>query len=105
MAGTFVEPPLGWRRARDAEVTPLMRAKAVESLSADLGSLLGPFVDERGREYLLAVETHSNAPKGVSVFVRKETQQVRREASPLPWALAIGAILIVASWPSRRAFA
>jgi hypothetical protein len=69
-AGTYVTIPQGYRRATDREVTDGMRDAAVAHLSQPLGSLWGPFADEQGTEFLVAVETHSNAPKGASIVVR-----------------------------------
>lgn len=68
-AGVYVRVPNGWRRATDSEVTPHMQAAARNALSASLGSLLGPFTGEGGVTYLVAVETHSNAPKGASILL------------------------------------
>lgn len=69
--GVFVSPPRGFRRARQSEVTPQMQAKAVETLPRPLGTLSGPFANEGGVLYLVAIETHSNAPKGASVFIEE----------------------------------
>lgn len=57
-----------WRRARDSEVTPEMRADAVTAVRAlALGELL------YGDDYLIAVETHWDAQRGhhrgASVFL------------------------------------
>lgn len=69
-SGVYVTIPPGFRRATDAEVSPGMRDAARDHLRAPLGSLLGPLRDEAGREFLVAIETHSNAPKGASIVVR-----------------------------------
>lgn len=70
-SGVFLSPPAGFRRAKQAEVTPAMSSKAREMLSQPLGTLAGPFTNENGVAYYIAVETHSNAPKGSSVFIQR----------------------------------
>lgn len=67
---TYVNVPAGYRRARQDEVTPQIAAAAKSGLSSPMGSLLGPFVNENGVSYYIAIETHSNKPKGASVFVQ-----------------------------------
>jgi hypothetical protein len=67
---TYLTPPSGFRRAKQAEVTPNMSTQAKASLSSPMGSLLGPFTNENGLQYYIAVETHSNKPKGASVFIQ-----------------------------------
>lgn len=66
----YVKVPAGYRRARQDEVTPQIAAAAKSGLSSPMGSLLGPFVNENGVSYYVAIETHSNKPKGASVFVQ-----------------------------------
>lgn len=67
---TYVSVPAGYRRARQDEVTPQIAAAAKNGLSAPMGTLLGPYVNENGVSYYVAIETHSNKPKGASVFVQ-----------------------------------
>lgn len=66
----YVSVPAGYRRARQDEVTPQIAAAAKSGLSSPMGSLLGPFTNENGVSYYVAIETHSNKPKGASVFVQ-----------------------------------
>lgn len=66
----YVSVPAGYRRAKQSEVTPQIAASAKSGLSSPMGSLLGPFVNENGVSYYVAIETHSNKPKGASVFVQ-----------------------------------
>lgn len=65
----YVKVPNGWRRATDSELTSGMRATAQSVLRSPLGSLLGPFHGADGGQYMIAIETHSNAPKGASVLL------------------------------------
>ena len=67
--GVYLTPPAGFRRAKQSEVTPAISAMAKESLSYPMGTLRGPFTNENGVQYYIAVETHSNKPKGSSVFI------------------------------------
>lgn len=67
----FLSPPAGFRRAKNSEVTPQIQAKASAMLSQPLGTLHGPFTNENGVQYFIAVESHSNAKKGSSVFIQK----------------------------------
>jgi hypothetical protein len=67
---TYLSPPAGYRRARQDEVTPQISAAAKNGLSSPMGTLLGPYVNENGVSYYVAIETHSNKPKGASVFVQ-----------------------------------
>lgn len=60
----------GYHRARQDEVTPYITAQARAALSQPLGDIRGPFVDEQGRRFKVALEVHSNAPKGASVFLQ-----------------------------------
>jgi len=63
--------PAGYRRARQDEVTPAMKEMAASALPQDVGTLLGPYKDRNtGISYYVALETHSNAPKGASVFIQ-----------------------------------
>lgn len=66
----YVSPPAGYRRARQDEVTPQIAAAAKNGLSSPMGTLLGPYTNENGVSYYVAIETHSNKPKGASVFVQ-----------------------------------
>lgn len=66
----YVSVPAGYRRARQDEVTPQIAAAAKNGLSSPMGTLLGPYVNENGVSYYVAIETHSNKPKGASVFVQ-----------------------------------
>lgn len=61
----------GFRRAQQSEVTPYMTAQAQAALAHPLGDIRGPFVNERGELFKVALERHSNAPKGASVFLRE----------------------------------
>lgn len=67
---TYVSVPAGYRRARQDEVTPQIAAAAKNGLSSPMGTLLGPYTNENGVSYYIAIETHSNKPKGASVFVQ-----------------------------------
>lgn len=66
----YLQPPVGFRRAAQSDVTPSMTETAKASLSQPMGSLLGPYVNEKGLSYYVAIETHSNKPKGASIFIQ-----------------------------------
>lgn len=66
----YVRVPAGYRRARQDEVTPQIAVAAKNGLSSPMGTLLGPYTNENGVSYYIAIETHSNKPKGASVFVQ-----------------------------------
>lgn len=71
--GVYLKPPAGYRRAGNADVTPLISSQAKASLSHELGTLLGPYTNEQGKTYYIAMETHYNEKKGyhkgASVFI------------------------------------
>lgn len=72
--GVYLAPPAGYRRARQDEVTAMISSQARASLSHNLGDLRGPFTNEQGRQFIIAVETHCDATKGphkgASVFIQ-----------------------------------
>lgn len=69
-AAITLRAPAGHRRAKQSEVTPAIAAQAQASLSNEIGTMLGPFQNENGVSYYVGLETHSNAPKGASVFIQ-----------------------------------
>lgn len=63
----------GYRRAHQSEVTPEMTRRAQSVLPFPLHTVHGPWIDrETGQRYKVALEVHSNAPKGASVFLLSE---------------------------------
>lgn len=59
----YVPVPVGFRRVKDAEVTPDITAKARDILK--LGGPVGssyPFTGADGKSYLALIEVHTNAP-------------------------------------------
>lgn len=69
----YTKAPSGYRRAKQSEVTANMSGMAKQSLSFELGTLRGPYVNENGVSYYIGVETHKNEAKGkhkgASVFI------------------------------------
>lgn len=64
-ADTWYADIPGYRRAKESEITPEMREDAKRSLSNPLGTIL------KRPDYAIAIETHSNAPKGASIFLKE----------------------------------
>lgn len=83
-----MEPPAGYRRASEREVSDFMRSEARDLLDKPLGFTSEPLRDLDGRIFRVAIETHANAPKGASVFVLDDTDDsvggLERPRTPTP---------------------
>lgn len=60
----------GYRRARYSEVPNSIRSVCKSLLKHPVGSTHGPYL-VLGVAYLVAIEVHSNAPKGASVWIKQ----------------------------------